>query len=95
MKFFKTTYQDCVDEVTGHLQYQLEFLKTFELDSYDDESISRQLNTFYEEIKTNTTLIQMIEEEKRGICDDNSEMVYVLFSWDKLHRVAELMTTSL
>ena len=94
MKFFKTTYQDCDDEMTAHLQYQLEFLRTFELESYDDNSISTKLDAFSEEIKTNDTVMTMLcEEKEKHNFKTLDETLFILFSWDNLHKLADLMTS--
>lgn len=94
MKFFKTTYQECDDEMTGYLQYQLEFLCTFEIESYDDNAISTQLDAFYDEIQTNDAIMTMLREEKeKNNFRSLDDALFILFSWDNLHRVAELMTS--
>jgi hypothetical protein len=94
MKFFKTTYQDCDDEMTAHLKYQLEFLRTFELESYDDNAISTQLDSFSEEIKTNPAVITLLNEEKeKHNFKTIDEALFILFSWDNLHKLAHLMTS--
>jgi hypothetical protein len=94
MKFFKTTYQDCDDEMTGYLQYQLDFLRTFELESYDDNAISTQLDAFSEEIQTNNPVMTMlIEEKEKNNFRSLDEALFILFSWDNLHRLADLMTS--
>lgn len=94
MKFFKTTYQECDDEYTGHLQYQLDFLRTFELESYDDNSISTQMDSFYEGIKNNETVMTMLREEKeKNNFRTLDEALFILFSWDNLHKIADLMTS--
>lgn len=94
MHFFKTTYQDYDDEMTGYLQYQLDFLRTFELESYDDNSISRQIDMFYEGIKNNDTVMRMLHEEKeKNNFSSLDEALFILFSWDNLHRLAGLMTS--
>jgi hypothetical protein len=92
MKFFKTTYQDYDDEYTAHLTYQLEFLRTFELESYDDNSISTQMDSFSEEIKQNDAVMSMLNEEKeKNNFRTTDETLFILFSWDNLHRLADLM----
>ena len=94
MKFFKTTYQDCDDDMTAHLTYQLEFLRTFELEAYDDNAISTQLDSFSEEIKTNDAVMKLLREEKeKNHFRTLDEALFVLFSWDNLHRLADLMTS--
>lgn len=51
MKFFKTTYQNIDDdEILSHAQYQLDFLNVFELNSYDDNKISNDINNFTKEL---------------------------------------------
>ena len=96
MKFFKTTYQDCDDEMTAHLTYQLEFLRTFEIETYDDNAISTQLDAFSNEIKTNDEVMELLNKEKErhnfGTVD---EALFILFSWDNLHKLADLMVASL
>jgi len=94
MKFFKTTYQDCDDEMTSYLTYQLEFLRTFELEAYDDNSISIQLDAFSEEIKSNQAVMDFLTEEKeRHNFRTHDEALFILFSWDNLHKLAILMTS--
>jgi hypothetical protein len=94
MKFFKTTYQICDDEMTAHLQYQLEFLRTFELESYDDNAISTQLDEFSEEVETNPDIMAILHEEKeKHNFKSLDEAIFILFSWDNLHRVADLMAS--
>ena len=92
MKFFKTTYQECDDEMTAHLTYQLEFLRTFDLESYDDNSISIQIDLFYEEIENNEPVMSMLREEKeKNNFRTLDEALFILFSWDNLHKISELM----
>jgi hypothetical protein len=94
MHFFKTTYQECDDEMTGYLQYQLDFLRTFELESYDDNSISTQMDSFYEGIKNNEVVMTMLREEKeKNNFRTLNEALFILFSWDNLHKLAGLMTS--
>lgn len=94
MKFFKTTYQDCDDEMTAHLTYQLEFLRTFELEAYDESAISTQLDIFSEDIKTNNTIMQLLQTEKeKHNFRTLDEALFILFSWDNLHVLADLMTS--
>ncbi len=94
MKFFKTTYQECDDEMTAHLTYQLEFLRTFDLESYDDNSISTQMDSFYEEIENNEPVMSMLREEKeKNNFRTLDEALFILFSWDNLHKIADLMTS--
>lgn len=94
MKFFKTTYQDFDDEYTAHLTYQWEFLRTFELESYDDNSISRQMDVFFVEIQTNDAIMQMLHEAKeKNNYRSLDEALFILFSWDNLHKLAGLMTS--
>ena len=94
MKFFKTTYQECDDEMTAHLTYQLEFLRTFELEAYDDNAISSQLDAFSEEINENADVMSMLREEKeKNNFRTLDEALFILFSWDNLQRLAELMTS--
>jgi hypothetical protein len=94
MKFFKTTYQDCDDEMTAHLTYQLEFLRTFELESYDDNAISTQLDTFSEQIKTNDAVMKLVREEKeKNNFRTLNEALFILFSWDNLHKLSSMMST--
>ena len=94
MHFFKTTYQDYDDEMTGYLQYQLDFLRTFELESYDDNSISTQMDAFFAEIQTNDAIMRMLHEEKeKNNYRSLDEALFTLFSWDNLHKLAGLMTS--
>jgi hypothetical protein len=96
MKFFKTTYQTCDDELTSHLTYQLEFLRTFEMESYDEQSINTQLDVFYKKIKDNIEVMSILSEEKKKnhlINMSDEQSVFLLFSWDNLHRVADLMAS--
>ena len=94
MKFFKTIYQDYDDEMTAHLTYQLEFLRTFELESYDDNSISTQMDSFYERIKNNEAVMTMLHKEKeKHNFRTLDEALFILFSWDNLHNLANLMTS--
>ena len=94
MRFFKTTYQEYDDEMTGYLQYQLDFLRTFELESYDDTSISTQMDAFFAEIQTNDAIMRMIHEEKeKNNYRSLDEELFTLFSWDNLHKLAGLMTS--
>ncbi len=96
MKFFKTTYQTCDDELTSHLTYQLEFLRTFEMESYDEQSINTQLDVFYKKIKDNIEVMSILSEEKTKnhlINMSDEQSVFLLFSWDNLHRVADLMAS--
>jgi hypothetical protein len=97
MKFFKTTYQTLNndnDEITAHLTYQLEFLRTFEIESYDDNAISTQLDAFYDEIQTNDAIMALLREEKeKNNFRSLDDALFILFSWDNLHRVADLMTS--
>lgn len=94
MKFFKTTYQNDEDEIISHLAYQLEFLRTFEIESYDDYEISKQLDAFSEEIKSNTSAMSMLVEEKeKHNFRTLDEALFILFSWENLHKLADLMTS--
>jgi hypothetical protein len=94
MHFFKTTYQDYDDEMTGYLQYQLDFLRTFELESYDDNSISTQMDAFFAEIQTNDAIMLMLHEAKeKNNVHSLDEALFILFSWDNLHKLAGLMTS--
>lgn len=94
MKFFKTTYQDCDDEMTAHLTYQLEFLRTFELEAYDDNTISTQLDNFSDEIKSNDAVMTLLHEEKeKHNFRTLDEALFILFSWDNLHKLADLMAS--
>jgi hypothetical protein len=94
MHFFKTTYQECDDEMTGYLQYQLDFLRTFELESYDDNSISTQMDSFYKRIKNNEVVMTMLREEKeKNNFRTLDEALFILFSWDNLHKLTGLMTS--
>ena len=94
MHFFKTTYQTDDNEITSHLQYQLEFLRTFGLDSYDDNSISTQMDSFYEGIENNEIVMTMLREEKeKNNFRTLDEALFILFSWDNLHKIADLMTS--
>ena len=94
MNFFKTTYQTYDDEMTSHLQYQLEFLRTFGLDSYDDNTISTQMDSFFADIQTNDVIMSMLREEKeKHNFRTLDEALFILFSWDNLHRVADAMTS--
>lgn len=92
MKFFKTTYQECDDEITALLTYQLEFLRTFELEAYDDNAISTQLDAFSEGIKNNEAVMTMIREEKeKNNFRTLDEALFILFSWENLYRVADII----
>jgi len=94
MKFFKTTYQNCDDEMTAHLTYQLEFLRTFELESYDDNAISTQLDAFSEEIKPNAAIMKLLSEEKeKNNFRTLDEALFILFSWDNLHKLSNIMSS--
>ena len=94
MHFFKTTYQDFEDEYTAHLTYQWEFLRTFELESYDDNSISTQMDVFFAEIQTNDAIMRMLHEAKeKNNYRSLDEALFILFSWDNLHKLADLMTS--
>ena len=94
MKFFKTTYQECDDEMTAHLTYQLEFLRTFEIEAYDDNAISTQLDVFSDEIKSNDAVMTLLHEEKeKNNFRTLDEALFILFSWDNLHKLADLMAS--
>lgn len=94
MKFFKTTYQDCDDEMTAYLTYQLEFLRTFELEAYDESAISTQLDVFSDEIKSNDAVMTLLHEEKeKNNFRTLDEALFILFSWDNLHKLADLMAS--
>ena len=92
MKFFKTTYQECDDEDEAHLKYQLEFLRIFEIKSYDDDAISKQLDTFYEEVQSNEEVMEILNEQKeKNNCKTTNEALSLLFSWENLYRVADII----
>jgi Mg/Co/Ni transporter MgtE len=96
MKFFKTTYQTCDDELISDLTYQLEFLKTFEMESYDEQSINTQLDVFYQKIKNNAEVMTILSDEKKKnhiINMSNEQSIFLLFSWDNLHRLSDLMAS--
>jgi hypothetical protein len=94
MKFFKTTYQDDEDEVVSDLQYQIDFLRTFELEEFNDASISAQLDTFSKEIETNEAVMKWYNEIKNSNDNRfNGDCIYLMFSWDNLHKLAALMTS--
>jgi hypothetical protein len=97
MRFFKTIYQNySEDEMTAHLTYQLEFLQIFELEAYDDHAISIQLDTFSEEIKSNQAVMDFLTEVKeRHNFKTTDDALFILFSWDNLHKLADLMVASL
>lgn len=97
MKFFKTTYQTCEDELTSHLTYQLEFLRTFEIESYDEQTINAELDLLYDKIKDNSQIMAILSEEKKKnhlINMADAQSLFLLFSWESLHRVADLLTAS-
>jgi hypothetical protein len=97
MKFFKTTYQTCEDDLSSHLKYQLEFLRTFEMESYDEQTINAELDMLYEKIKDNEQIMAILSEEKKNNHLTNmsdAQSLFLLFSWESLHRLADLMTTS-
>lgn len=94
MKFFKTTYQD-EDESIGDYQYHLDFLRVFELESYDDDSINSQVDGFYKNVVLkNKELMKLVEGEKIKYGVESLEIATMLmFSWDNLHRLCDFMST--
>jgi FMN phosphatase YigB (HAD superfamily) len=67
------------------------------MESYDEQTINAELDVLYEKIKDNSQIMAILSEEKKNNHLTNmpdSQSLFLLFSWESLHRVADLMTSS-
>jgi uncharacterized protein YpuA (DUF1002 family) len=101
MRFFKTTYETIDCEFDSHAQYQKEFLDVFEINTYDDNEISKSMNEFVKNIMERKDsdikykkVYELIEEEEDKYSiylNTLEERAVLLFAWDNLYRLCNIM----